>query len=98
MQLKRIDSHSGNNNARGETLLSFRDVAVNSPSGGFQIWRIEVGADGLIEIFANGNHIAQRIDTTYIDDPYFGVFAGTDEYLGAEPWYDWYEVLRLPEE
>ena len=98
MQLKRIDSHSGSNNGVGETLLSFRDVTVNSPSGGFQTWRVEVGADGLITIFANGNEVAHRIDTTYIGNPYFGVFAGTDEYLGAEPWYDWYEVKPLAEE
>jgi hypothetical protein len=98
LQLKRIDSHTpGNNTGKGKTLIDFEGVNVGSPPEGFKIWRIQVGADGLIEIFIDDRKVAQFVDDTYVNNPYFGVFAATDEYLGAEPWYDWYKVTPLPQ-
>jgi hypothetical protein len=98
MQLKRIDFHdSGDNGGDGETLISYKDINVGIPPEGFKTWRIVVEEDGLIKIYVNGEKVAQATDDTYIHNPYFGVFAATDEYLGAEPWYDWYSVTALDE-
>ena len=96
IQLKRIDFHEDNNQGRGETLVNFKTVYVGSPSEGFKKWRIDVKEDGEIRLYVNGSYILSRYDTRYIDQPYFGVFASTDEYLGAEPWYDWFRVMPLP--
>lgn len=93
----RIDRHAPINNAgRGPTLFERDTVRVNEPPSGYQVWRIEVRPSGLIRVLVNGNLVEEVIDDTYVDDPYFGVFASTDEYLGSEPWFDWYDVSVLP--
>lgn len=97
LSLKRIDRHEGPNSGRGQTLIDYDDILVYSPAIGYKTWRIEVEADGTITIFVNGYQVKQTHDTRYINNPYFGIFAASDEYLGAEPWYDWYSVMPLPE-
>ena len=98
LQLKRIDRHEGGNAGRGESIIHFKDVYVDSPATDFKIWRIEVHEDGTIAIYVNGHKVAGTNDTAFIHNPYFGIFAATDEYLGAEPWFDWYKVRSLFEE
>lgn len=97
VQLKRIDRHDPSSNAgRGPELFSDLTVKVNPPPKSYQVWRVEVYPSGLIKVFVNGNLVEEVMDDTYIGDPYFGVFASTDEYLGSEPWFDWYDVSVLP--
>jgi hypothetical protein len=98
LQLKRIDFHyPEDNGGGGETLIPFTDVNVQAPPEGPQTWRIDVAANGKIRIYVNDNLLREVRDELYITSPYFGVFAATNEYSGAEPWYDYYKVVGLPE-
>ncbi|HSM59126.1 MAG TPA: DUF11 domain-containing protein [Candidatus Sulfomarinibacteraceae bacterium] len=94
LELKRIDFHDSVTNAGGgESFYWVDPVTVNAPSETYQVWRIEVDpASGRITLFVNGNFVREVYDTEYISNRYFGVFASSDEYLGAEPWFDWYTV------
>ena len=98
IRLKRIDYHDvkGGNEGRGVGLTGYMDVKVGSPPEKYLDWKIQVLDNGVINIFVNDNMVATAVDSTYIhNSPYFGVFAATDEYLGAEPWVDWYKVTPL---
>lgn len=95
-QLKRIDSHDPDNgHGRGGTLIGFREVQVNEPSGGWQVWGIEVQPNGVIKIFVNDNQVGQVTDTSLIDKPYFGTFSAVDEYTGLQAEFDRYTVTSL---
>jgi hypothetical protein len=95
--LKRIDYHDAeNNHGRGVTLLEYIDVSVNNPSQTWQDWAVEVYPTGTIKIFVNGSQVGEASDTTYINDPYFGLFSATDEYAGLDTLVDWYQVTALP--
>ena len=97
VQIKRIDYHDPDDNAgRGPDIYFNPNITVNNPSQGYQLWRIEVRANGDVSVFVNNNHVTTFNDSTYINNPYFGVFASTDEYIGAEPHYDWLYVQYLP--
>lgn len=95
LQLERVDRHDDNNVGRGESLVDYGNVRVGDPSG-WNVWRVDVNANGSIVVSVNGNEVASAHDTEYVGDPYFGVFASTNEYSGAEPWFDWYRVTPLP--
>ncbi|GMQ78361.1 MAG: hypothetical protein BMS9Abin02_0864 [Anaerolineae bacterium] len=96
-QLKRIDYHDDRNNAgRGVKLTPWLTPGVNDPANGYQQWAIEVYPSGLIKIFVNGKFVDDAFDTNYIDRPFFGTFASTDEYNGLQAEYDWYQVTPLP--
>lgn len=96
VQLARIDRHDARENTgRGPDLVGWRDVDVAEPVDGYQVWRVEVEPNGRIRLFVNGEQFASVTDATYVDNPLFGVFAASDEYLGTEPWFDWYEVRAL---
>lgn len=94
VELKRIDYNDPNNNAgRGVTLDGFNDVYVGN-SKGFNTWRIEVEENGTIRILLNGNQVLSAKDSSYINDPYFGIFAASNEYLGTEPHVDWFRATK----
>lgn len=96
IQLKRIDFHEERDNVgRGVTLYNFRDVPVGD-SAGWNEWTIAVQSNGIITISVNDDVVATAQDTTYITDRYYGAFAADDEYLGSEPWFDWYRAAPLP--
>jgi uncharacterized repeat protein (TIGR01451 family) len=95
IQLKRIDFHDGNNVGRGPDLIPAKTVNVNSPAEGYQIWRVFVYADGLIQITVNNNLVGEVYDTMYINNPYFAAFSSTDEYNGLEAEFDYYQVSFL---
>lgn len=65
-----------------------------NPANGWNNYRIEVRADGA-RFYVNGNFVRHFTDTSYINRPYFGVFASTDEYKPSIFFYDWYEVKPL---
>lgn len=95
-QLKRITSHDEDNgHGRGGTLIGFREVQVNQPSGDWQVWGVEVHPNGDIKIFVNGNQVGETTDTALIDKPYFGTFSAVDEYTGLRAEFDWYTVTSL---
>ncbi len=97
VQLKRIDYHDSDDNAgRGVSLYGYRDVSVNDPDG-WNEWSIRVdrGA-GTIQVWA-GNRLLTTINSQeYINDPYFGVMASDDEYLGTAAFFDYYYVYPMP--
>ena len=97
IRLKRIDYHDEKegNAGRGPGLFDYMDVKVGSPPEKYVEWRVQVLEDGTINIYANNKFVTSVKDTRYINDPYFGIFAATDEYLGSEPWVDWYRVAPL---
>lgn len=61
---------------------------------GWNTFRIEVRSDGL-RLFANGQQYAYTADTQWINEPYFGVFASTDEYSNSTWRFDYYKVTPL---
>ncbi len=97
VRLKRIDYHDDKegNAGRGVGLTDYFNVKVGNPPEQYVEWRVQVLEDGTINIYANNNLVKSVTDSTYINGPYFGVFAATDEYLGSEPWVDWYRVTPL---
>lgn len=70
------------------------DPIPNVDSEGTNTWRIEVRDTGLT-FFANGSQYAHTGDTTWINDPYFGVFGSTDEYNNSTWRYEYYQVMPL---
>jgi uncharacterized repeat protein (TIGR01451 family) len=96
VNLKRIDYHDEDNGAgRGITLMGYKDVKVADPSS-WNEWKITVDSDGSIGIYVNGSLVGTANDSTYIHEPYFGVFAASNEYSGTAATFDWYEVKYLP--
>ena len=97
VRLKRIDYHDEKegNAGRGVGLTDYFSVKVGSPPEKYVEWRVRVLENGTINIYVNDNLVKSVTDSTYINGPYFGVFAATDEYLGSEPWVDWYSVTPL---
>lgn len=95
MELKRIDYHDPVNNAgKGVALIPFQSVYASDP-GGWNQWDVVVDDSGLIQVFLNSDLVGETTDTTYIHDRYFGVFASSDEYLGARPFFDYYGVASM---
>jgi hypothetical protein len=66
---------------------------------GWNNYRVEVRADG-IKVFAAKRGFVPELqyeykDTRYVNSPYFGLFASTDEYTNALWRFDYFEVLPL---
>ena len=97
-QIKRIDYHDESDGVgRGVSLAGYADNGVNSPSGGWQVWAINMYQNGTINMSINGDIIRTVYDDTYAGGgTYFGVLATSNEYSGAEPWVDWIKVIPLP--
>jgi uncharacterized repeat protein (TIGR01451 family) len=94
-ELKRIEGHSKNNNGGfGTALIPYRDVRVPN-SQGYVTWAIDVYPNGTIDIFVEGNKVDSVNDGSYINSPYFGVFASANEYLGSEPTFEYFSVTSL---
>jgi uncharacterized repeat protein (TIGR01451 family) len=95
MNLKRIDFHRDEDNTGdGVDLISFMEVTTNDPAVP-NLWRIDVSASGVIRVYVNNVFLAQATDTEYINRPYFGLFASSNEYCCAQPHLQWYRVTPL---
>lgn len=57
-------------------------------------YRVDVKADGAY-LYIDGVFKRHFTDTTFINDPYFGVFASTDEYKPSIWLYEYYQVTPL---
>jgi hypothetical protein len=66
----------------------------NVDADNWNTWRIEVRNSG-IQVFANGDHFYSYGDTRWVNEPYFGVFASTDEYSNSTTRFDYYQVMPL---
>ncbi len=66
---------------------------VSNPDG-WNTYRIEVRNSG-IKYYVNGNFVTEMLSTQWVDGPYFGVFASTDEYSNSTWRIDYYKVTPL---
>lgn len=91
MKLKRIDGVDSNNNNVGEDLIDWTRVS-DVEENDFIEWDITVEADGKIKISANENPVDSATDSTYINNPYFGVIVRTEDHSDAEAKFDYFKV------
>lgn len=70
-----------------------KDLSNVDPDG-WNTYRVEVRESG-IKFYANGSFQFEYGDTRYINQPYFGVFASTDEYSNSTARFEYIEVLPL---
>lgn len=64
------------------------------PSVEWHTYRVEVRGDG-VSLFIDGAFRGHFGDTSFVERPYFGVFASTFEYKPAIWFFDYYRVTRL---
>ncbi|MEM9776541.1 MAG: hypothetical protein AAF902_18330 [Chloroflexota bacterium] len=94
-QYKKIDFHDDNNEGRGQTTyIDGTQFTVSSGSANeWNEWSIEVYPDGTILTFSGDERInTVKIDTDYINRPYFGFYASSNEYPGADPLWNYLTV------
>ena len=97
MSLKRIDSHNRKNSGVGGNILQdWTGVDLPASANDWQIWQLEVYPDGTIKLFNDGKLVTQANDPTFIDQPYWGLWASTDISLGSDPLFDYVLVEPLP--
>ena len=95
--IKRIDYHTDSGAGRGETLMDWEDIRLGSP-GGWNTWGIEQDFDGDIRLYLNGDLAREASDSErrYVGKgTYAGVYATSNEYLGAEPWFDYFQISPI---
>lgn len=84
----------------GEPLLrrsvghSFAWTVLPDDDGAWHTWRIEVRPTGL-KMFVDGIEFASDADTTFVNNPYFGLFAATNEFTRSTLITDYYQVTYL---
>lgn len=100
LQFERIDqlvwcgSCGGSPMKRIGDVFTASDPIPNVDPDGFNTWRIEV-RNGEIKFFANGALYYTYNDTRHINNPYFGVFATTDEYSNSTARFDYFKITPL---
>lgn len=97
--LARIDAHadiSGGGNGEGVnwgySALDWWEASTDPDE--WNEWEIRVYDTGF-EAYVNGYYVAGRGDTTYVQDPYYGIYSSTYEYNGARFVHDHYYVEPL---
>ncbi|MDJ0754510.1 MAG: hypothetical protein QNJ45_13385 [Ardenticatenaceae bacterium] len=75
-------------------VFSASDPVPNTSDNGFNTWKIEVRSDS-IRVFANGAPVETYNDTRHVNNPYFGIFASTDEYSNSTARFDYFRVTPL---
>lgn len=82
----------------GSPLKRFGDLTTILPfhpnASDWNNYRIEVRSSG-IKFFLNGDLRYTNYDTRWINDPYFGIFASTDEYSNSTWRYEYLKVTPL---
>jgi hypothetical protein len=87
---KRIDKHEPDKgHGQGKELIDYKYITGNSEGDDWHTWEIRVKTDG-IEIYFDGDKFGSTDDTTYIDEPYFGILASSDEYKPAIGRFDYF--------
>jgi hypothetical protein len=70
------------------------DPVPNVTPKGWNTWRVEV-RNNEIKLFANGQHYATMNDSTWINDPYFGLFVSSSTNEVSSWLVDYYQVTYL---
>jgi len=87
---KRIDSHEADKgHGRGKELIDYQNLPVDP--NGWHTWKFVVEEDG-IDIYINGVLFGSVSDTSYINEPYFGIYASANEYKPAIGRFDYFYV------
>ena len=90
-EISLIRQHTPEKNAgRGDSFFDFSIIEISSPSANdWNEWSWEVYPDGTINVVA-GTTVRQTFNNSeYINNPYWGFWASTDEYPGSDPLFDW---------
>ena len=75
--------------------ISVIDNIISSSSAkDWHTYRVEVRADGAY-LYIDGNFKKHYSNTSYINDPYFGVFASSWEYKPSIWFFDYFQVTPL---
>ncbi len=69
-------------------------IGFNLNASDWNDYRIEVRADS-IKYYLNGSLKYTYTDTRWVNDPYFGVFASTDEYSNSTWRYEYFKITPL---
>ncbi len=69
-------------------------VIGHTNSLNWHTYRVDVRADGA-RLYIDGKFIKHFTDTSYIYEPYYGVFASTDEYKPSIWLYEYFQVTPL---
>lgn len=99
-RFKKIDYHDSNNEGRGQiTALNGAELKVSSGSANdWNEWSLEVYPDGTILLFSGEERIRTfQTDPQYINRPYFGLYASSNEYPGADPLWHYFSVEPIEE-
>jgi len=91
VKLKRIDSHDGNGEPQGPTLIDWKKGGNVGPDDWVEI-DIYVSDEGTINISWNGKFIAQAKDATLLNQKYFGLLLITKENGNARVKYDYIKI------
>jgi hypothetical protein len=70
------------------------EVINNAGGKEWHNYRVEVRENGL-KLYIDGHFVRSFQDKNYIHDPYFGVFASSDEYQPSIWLYEYYKVTPL---
>lgn len=70
------------------------NIIGNGSAKDWHVYRVEVRADGA-HLYIDGKLEKSYPDTSYINDPYFGVFASTWEYKPSIWFFDYFQVTPL---
>lgn len=77
-----------------EDIWVYVDPVPNISANDWNVWRVEVRSDG-ITLFANGQEYAHMADSTYVNDPYFGLFVSSSELEPSHWRVEYYQVTYL---
>lgn len=96
-QFKQINYHDDNNSGRGDALSGTLELKVSSGSANeWNDWSIEVYPDGQIFVYGGADRVwSVNSGGAYINEPYFGFWASTDEYPGSDPLWDYLLIEPL---
>ena len=70
------------------------DVTPNGDGDKWHTYRVEVRSNGAT-LYIDDSYKGYFSDTTWINEPYFGVFASTEEYQPSIWFYDYYQITPL---
>ncbi len=93
VKIKRIDSVDENNNSVGPDLTDWERVP-GVDEDDFIEWDVTYSRSGKISVSANKNPVPNQsvTDTTYINNPYFGIIVRTESKPDSEVRYDYIKV------
>ncbi len=91
LKLVRVDGHDANGEPVGVILQDWIRGGGVFPDDWVEI-DIYVQANGIITLYWNGKYIAEKQDTTLINQPYFGLLLITKENDNARVKYDYIKI------